>query len=338
MHAASGHGFVHSIVMGGQDYPGWNPFVDPYANNPPRVVRKVLNDGFVANTDPDIACHHGGNDGTTAVGTAPSGSQVSFQWAYWPGGKNVPALLPADPSHRKAMLDHQGPVSTYMTSCNGDCSTFAANGALWFKIDADGYDSPTRQWAAAKLISNNSSWTSTIPPGLAPGQYLLRNEIIALHSSAPQFYPSCSQVQVTGSGTGTPSQDELVSMQTLYNGVVFPDIYADSVSFTIPGPPLVNFDSNGGGSQHSSTASSPLVTTSRASASLASTTMAPVSTSRPSGRCMYLEEFLLDPCLALGHRTKKKSLNSALGFDSSLCYVSPAELTLENGHGFCEHL
>jgi len=29
MHAASGHGFVHSIVMGGQDYPGWNPFVDP---------------------------------------------------------------------------------------------------------------------------------------------------------------------------------------------------------------------------------------------------------------------------------------------------------------------
>ena len=69
-----------------------------YANNPPRVVRKVLNDGFgesaicrcliiyltflVPNTDPDIACHHGGNDGTSAVGIAPSGSQVSFQWAY----------------------------------------------------------------------------------------------------------------------------------------------------------------------------------------------------------------------------------------------------------------
>jgi len=26
--AVCGHGFVHSVVMGGQEYPGWNPFVD----------------------------------------------------------------------------------------------------------------------------------------------------------------------------------------------------------------------------------------------------------------------------------------------------------------------
>jgi hypothetical protein len=37
---------------------------------------------LVSNTDPDIACHHGGNEGTSAVGTAPSGSQVSFEWTY----------------------------------------------------------------------------------------------------------------------------------------------------------------------------------------------------------------------------------------------------------------
>lgn len=37
---------------------------------------------LVPNTDPDIACHHGGNAGTSAVGIAPSGSQVSFEWAY----------------------------------------------------------------------------------------------------------------------------------------------------------------------------------------------------------------------------------------------------------------
>ena len=37
---------------------------------------------LVSNPDPDIACHHGGNDGTSAFGTAPSGSQVSFEWAY----------------------------------------------------------------------------------------------------------------------------------------------------------------------------------------------------------------------------------------------------------------
>jgi len=25
-----GHGFVHNVVVGGQSYPGWNPFTDPY--------------------------------------------------------------------------------------------------------------------------------------------------------------------------------------------------------------------------------------------------------------------------------------------------------------------
>jgi Auxiliary Activity family 9 (formerly GH61) len=40
-----------------------------------------------------------------------------------------------------------------MTSCNGDCTTFAANDAHWFKIDAAGYDSGNKQWAAAKLIA-----------------------------------------------------------------------------------------------------------------------------------------------------------------------------------------
>uniref|UniRef100_A0A8H7Y7J9 lytic cellulose monooxygenase (C4-dehydrogenating) n=1 Tax=Psilocybe cubensis TaxID=181762 RepID=A0A8H7Y7J9_PSICU len=241
VHLIAGHGFVHSVVANGQIYPGWNPFVDPYAITPPRIVRKVLNDGYVSGNDSDLACHHGGDVGTTALANAPSGSQVTFQWEYWPA-------------------DHQGPVSTYMTSCNGDCSLFSANTARWFKIDADGYDPSNKQWAAAKLIANNFSWVSTIPAGLAPGQYLMRNEMyftcgglidllikalsfsIALHSSEPQFYPSCSQLEITGSGTNTPSDSQLVTVQALYASVTFPNIYADSVSFTVPGPPPVTFN------------------------------------------------------------------------------------------------
>ncbi|KJA20756.1 lytic polysaccharide monooxygenase [Hypholoma sublateritium FD-334 SS-4] len=156
---AYGHGFVHTVVIGDASYPGWNPFVDPYASPvPSRIIRKIPNDGYISIPDPDIACHHGGNNGTTAIATAPAGSQVVFQWAYWPG-------------------DHQGPVSTYMTSCGGDCSTFQANDAQWFKVDADGYDAASKQWAAAKLIANNSTWSSIIPSDLAPGQYLMRNEM-----------------------------------------------------------------------------------------------------------------------------------------------------------------
>lgn len=84
-------------------------------------------------------------------------------------------------------VDHLGPVSTYMTSCNGDCTQFDVTGAQWFKVDASGYDNGV--WASAQLISSqsnghihdtlklkhlldNDSWTSTIPADLAPGQYV----------------------------------------------------------------------------------------------------------------------------------------------------------------------
>ncbi|EAU91503.2 hypothetical protein CC1G_01992 [Coprinopsis cinerea okayama7 len=155
--AAAGHGFVHNVVIGGQSYPGWNPFSDPFNNPPPRIVRKIVNDGFVSAGDADLACHHHGDEGTDAIAEVPAGSEVTFEWVYWPG-------------------DHQGPVSTYMASCEGDCATFSANSARWFKLDAAGYFPEDRQWAADKLRADGTSWTSVIPANLAPGEYLIRNE------------------------------------------------------------------------------------------------------------------------------------------------------------------
>lgn len=43
------------------------------------------------------------------------------------------------------------------------------------------------------------------------------------------------------SGTGVPFDNELVSMQTLYTKVSFPDIYGASVTFTIPPWPARDF-------------------------------------------------------------------------------------------------
>ena len=37
---------------------------------------------LVASTDVDIACHHGGNEGTSAIANTPAGSKVTFNWAY----------------------------------------------------------------------------------------------------------------------------------------------------------------------------------------------------------------------------------------------------------------
>jgi len=49
---------------------------------------------------------------------------------------------------------------------------------------------------------------------------------------------------VTGSGTGTPSDSDLATIQDIYLGVKWPFIYGDFGTFTIPGPPPVTFGDN----------------------------------------------------------------------------------------------
>lgn len=88
------------------------------------------------------------------------------------------------------------------TSSNGD-------GDVWVKLAEDGYTGTT--WAVDTLIANKGKHSFTLPSVLAPGDYLLRGEIIALHESdtaynvnsarGAQFYMECVQVTVTGSGT-----------------------------------------------------------------------------------------------------------------------------------------
>ncbi|KDQ53476.1 glycoside hydrolase family 61 protein [Jaapia argillacea MUCL 33604] len=230
-----GHGFVHTVAIGNKDYPGWSPFSDPYASPlPQRIVRKIPSDGPIEDAkSANISCNAGGETGTPVVAEVAAGTTVTFDWSYWPS-------------------DHLGPVSTYMTSCNSNCSSFDVSGAKWFKIDAAGYDNG--QWASAKLIADNFLWNSTVPEALAPGQYLMRHEIVALHTvGAPQFYPSCTQVEITGSGSGKPASQDLVAIPGVYDDTQWPDIYTNFGTFAIPGPEVVNL--GGGGSSPSSASS-----------------------------------------------------------------------------------
>ncbi|EIN12107.1 hypothetical protein PUNSTDRAFT_154790 [Punctularia strigosozonata HHB-11173 SS5] len=224
----AGHGYVQNVNTNGQDYTGWLPFSDPYADPvPARVIRKIPSDGPSECFEAHLACNTGGETGASVSASVPAGSSVTFDWTNWPA-------------------DHLGPVSSYMASCNGDCANFNVKGAQWFKIDASGYDQSTSTWASAELIANNNSWTSTVPKQLASGHYLIRHEIVALHSTGqPQYYPSCLQVNVTGGGSSTPSGDDLVSIPGLYDNVAWPDIWTDFGSFTIPGPAIVFTDSTG---------------------------------------------------------------------------------------------
>lgn len=67
-------------------------------------------------------------------------------------------------------------------------------------------------------MTPGNDYKYTIPECLAPGYYLVRHELIALHASwaypGVQFYPSCHQLQVTGSGNTIPR--DLVSFPGAY--------------------------------------------------------------------------------------------------------------------------
>lgn len=123
--------------------------------------------------------------------------------------------------------------------------------------------------------------TSQIPSNIAPGNYLLRHEIIALHLATSlggaEFYPACAQITVGGSGTGAPQPSELVSLPGAYSdndpGIFDPNVFNPGASYTFPGPPIASFvTAAGGGSTPSSSASGSAPSGTGAAAPATSTT------------------------------------------------------------------
>lgn len=51
-------------------------------------------------------------------------------------------------------------------------------GLKWFKIQEEGYNPSTKQWAVDKMIANQGKYTLTIPSCIPPGDYLMRHELI----------------------------------------------------------------------------------------------------------------------------------------------------------------
>ena len=109
------------------------------------------------------------------------------------------------------------------------------------------------------FLVDNADGTSTVdgkphtfqlPSNLAKGGYLLRHEIIALHlgdqPGGAEFYPACTQINVGGSQSGTPSPDELVRFPGAYSdndpGILV-NAFGDA-PYDFPGPPISKLASN----------------------------------------------------------------------------------------------
>lgn len=229
--SVSAHGYVQGVVAGGEWYQGYNPSFQ-YANPAPIVIGwsdpEDLGNGFIPPSNystPDIICHLGATPAGTSAKVA-AGSVVELQWTDWPES-------------------HHGPVIDYLAKCTDSCTDVDKTTLKFFKIDQVGLVDDTTvpgTWGTDQLIANNNSWTVTIPKSIAPGNYVLRHEIIALHSAGTadgaQNYPQCINLEVTSDGTDAPAG---TLGEKLYKedapGVIV-NIYQSLSTYMIPGPTL----------------------------------------------------------------------------------------------------
>ncbi|KAJ7038370.1 glycoside hydrolase family 61 protein [Mycena alexandri] len=272
----SAHGFVHITWIADKAYLGNTPNADPTGS----IVRQINNvDPVKGALNPDVNC---GNDAQLAadIADANPGDAMSFNWtggdlSRWP--------------------HNTGPMLTYMTSCGAtDCSTFNSSNAQWFKIAQVGRIPGDSQgtWFQARLLDDGAVANVTLPSNIAPGAYLIRHEIIALHladqKGGAEFYPSCSQIRIGGSGTGAPTASELVKLPGAYSdtdpGIFVPDVFdVPPPPYIFPGPPIAAFvgASSGSGAGSGSGGSA----TGSASAPASSPTGKSTGTGTKSGSC-----------------------------------------------------
>ncbi|OHE97867.1 endoglucanase-4 [Colletotrichum orchidophilum] len=242
------HGHVNYFTDGSEQFAGYDVTSLPYMSNPPDVYgwkNTATDNGFVdptTYTGPDIICHKNSANAKLTAKVA-AGDKLQIFWNTWPES-------------------HKGPVIDYLASCGTDCSTVDKTTLEFFKIAEAGLiDATANKWASDELIAANNSWAVTIPTSLKPGNYVLRHEIIALHSAGQQNgaqnYPQCLNIEVTGSGSDLPAGTKGEALYTPTDPGILISIYNSLKSYSIPGPALPSvFGGSGSGSGSSGSGSS----------------------------------------------------------------------------------
>ncbi|KAJ3043829.1 hypothetical protein HDV00_004237 [Rhizophlyctis rosea] len=158
-------------------------------------------------------------------------------------------------------VSHKGPIRFYLNKVSN--SSAAAPTSGWFTIYEDGLNAGT--WAVDKLIANDGVVSFTLPSGIAPGDYLLRSELIALHIAKDvggvHVYTNIAQLTISSSGSSTfPGVSFPGAYSPTDSGIWVPNIYNSAgkpypSSYSIPGPRPISCSgaSNGGGSSNPAT-------------------------------------------------------------------------------------
>ncbi|KAH7014408.1 glycosyl hydrolase family 61-domain-containing protein [Microdochium trichocladiopsis] len=140
---------------------------------------------------------------------------------------------------------HYGPVQVYLSSVSD--ATKADGSSSWFKIFADtwaknsaGGSGDDDFWGTKDLNKCCGLMNVKIPSDIAPGDYLLRAEALALHtagsSGGAQFYMTCFQITVSGSGSAKPAGVSLPGAYKASDPGILVNIHAPMAGYTAPGP------------------------------------------------------------------------------------------------------
>jgi lytic cellulose monooxygenase (C1-hydroxylating) len=230
------HGFVQYITADGVKYRGYDPGFR-FQNPAPRVPGWYADNpdiGFVAPQSfghLNITCHKAATPGQEYV-QVQAGSTITLQWFTWPES-------------------HVGPIIDYLAPCPASGCVETDKSELRFVKLAQqalkpGVTSSTdwlKAWVIDDFRQRNYTWDVHIPADLASGSYVLRHEILALHSAwdvnGAQAYPQCINLNVTNGGNTVITGG--AAPTTFYHaddaGVHF-SVYNGLTTYPFPGPPL----------------------------------------------------------------------------------------------------
>jgi cellulase len=189
---AHGHCIFQRVSVNSKDMGSLVALRAPNQNNPTQdVMSSDMTCGKVATTSKDVI-------------TVAPGDKIGSWWQHVIGGAQF-----AGDKDNPIASSHHGPITAWLAKVDSAANVGNPGSLSWFKVAEDSLDVSTGKWAVDKMVSQNGWSYFTMPTCIAPGEYLLRVELLALHSAhqqrGAQFYISCANIKVTGSGTFTPS-------------------------------------------------------------------------------------------------------------------------------------
>ncbi|GAA6052263.1 hypothetical protein JCM3770_007407 [Rhodotorula araucariae] len=213
----SAHSIVTSVWVNGRDTTDADVGAASYMRTP------TSSDPIKDLHSPSLACNDNGFHAVSGFLSVAPGDKIEPEW-YHEGARGEDPIADS----------HVGPITTWISPLEAN-----TKGHVWVQIASEAYWKTSRMWAVEKMIANRGRHTVRVPSDLAPGKYLMRFEITALHEAwkagGAQFYPNCAQVEVTGDGkTALPAGVAIPGFFAKSTpGIVWDVYYSDTYNATL---------------------------------------------------------------------------------------------------------